>query len=143
MHRHVDESCTTIPDNSSSNSSQIQNSPINVGSNLILQLATPDQERQENPPKNCQFQVVEKSELKQIKILRFTSRAFAGCRRCCCSHAGQPGAVLQHATQHHRQSRNLSPKNLSTFSNRNHQNWQPRGPKRFLELDFPAVIFTN
>ena len=50
MHRHVDESCTTIPDNSSSNSSQIPNSPINVGSNLILQLATPDQERQENPP---------------------------------------------------------------------------------------------
>lgn len=35
-----------------------------------------------------------------MKILRFTSRAFAGCYCCCCcSHAGQqPGAVLQHAT---------------------------------------------
>ena len=116
MQRHVDESCTTISDNSSSsNSSQLPNSLINVGSNVIPKLATPDEENQENPSKKCQFQVHEKYELKQIKILRFTSRAFAGCGCCCCSHAGQPGAVLQHATQQHRQSRNLSPKKCPHF----------------------------
>ena len=48
--------------------------------------------------------------------MRFTSSAFAGCLCCCSSHAGQqPGAVLQHATQQHRQSRNLSRKNVHIF----------------------------
>lgn len=66
----------------------------------------------ENFSEKYQFQFRKKYKLKAIKILRFTSRAFAG---CCCSHAGQPGAVLQHATQQHRQSRNLSPKKSPHF----------------------------
>ena len=68
-----------------------------------------------NSSKKYQFQVHKKYELKRIKILRFTSRAFAGGCCCCCSHAGQPGAVLQHAIQQHRQSRNLSPKKCQHF----------------------------
>ena len=111
----MDESCTTsYSDNSSSNSSQLKNSQIILSTNLILPL--PADEERRNLSKKYQFQVHEKSELKRIKILRFTSRAFAGGCFCCCSHAGQPGAVLQHCyTAAQTIKKSFTGKNLDVF----------------------------
>ena len=112
----MDESCTTsYSDNSSSNSSQLENSQIILSTNLILPLPA-DEERRNLSDKNTNIQVHEKSELKRMKILRFTSRAFAACCFCCCSHAGQPGAVLQHCyTAAQTIKKSFTGKNLDVF----------------------------